>query len=209
MWYCNLFLLFLIKVPYLDDLFRLIHTPIQYLEYFNIILFFYISVMNQTYLFYNKEYQWIVDKLDIEVILIDPNNNKESRICKWLIDTWATQTNVSEAIADEMGLKHVWMWKVKNAGWESDVRLFNLLVKLNENFIVKVWVIPDSKIHLQWFDVLIWMDILSLWDFAISRKNWNTFISLCLPTLHTIDFMETYNNIKKSEENIKTQQNNC
>ena len=144
---------------------------------------------------FSTEYQWIQRKLLIDINLIDPYFQKESESVKWLIDTWATCCMISKRIADRLWLISVWKSEISTAWWSHIVNKYLTKLKLPDNFISDAIFVTEWPLDDQWFDVLIGMDILSQWDFAMSKRNWNTLISFVTPSQQPIDLVNKYKQV--------------
>lgn len=157
----------------------------------------------------------IQDRLLIKIKIINPSNGIESRECLWLVDTWANCCVISNRLAKELWLISVWVMDVLWAVWSWKANRYTVKLKLPNNFITDTLLIADWPLEQQWFDFIIWMDVLNQWDFALTKKNWTTFISFVIPSQETIDFTDMYSQksmlakrFKIEEEKRKNWKNN-
>jgi predicted aspartyl protease len=109
-----------------------------------------------------------------------------------LVDTGATDTSISDRLADSLGLKVIDRGRVNTAGGTHASNVFSIDVLLrNLVDFINIRAMTFTKAS-QAFDIIVGMDILALGDLAITNHNHQTVLSFSVPpdTKH-IDFVST------------------
>lgn len=135
-------------------------------------------------------YSWISNRPLTNIKVVD---DEKKVISEWvaLWDTWATISCISEDFVKKLWLSPIDIWNISWVWWQEECWIYSANVILPNN----VW----WTLKLSWItakidcDVLIWMDIISQWDFALSVHEWQTVFSFCLPSRRKIDFVEQVN----------------
>lgn len=141
---------------------------------------------------FSVEYWGIVNKLLINVSILDAGSWEELAKCIWLIDTWATWCVISNVFAQKLWLISVWFNVVCWVSWPYNAPTYSLKLKLPNNFVTSTLLVTWWPLEIQQIDFLIWMDVISNWDFSITTKDWKTFVSFVTPHQATIDFVKEY-----------------
>lgn len=122
-----------------------------------------------------------IHQLLIDVVLIDSNTLKKSRICKWMLDTWAIGTCISDELAKEMELKSLWTTKNTWATGTKNINYYKMRVDMNCWYIFEPEYVYEFEKWDSVFDVIIWMDILWLWDFSFNKIDWGYKVTIKTP----------------------------
>lgn len=102
-------------------------------------------------------------------------------------DTGATNTVISNAVAQACGLKSTGFQKVHTASGTDIVSTYLVSVGLPNKIIIPSLNVTEGK--LTGTDLLIGMDIISLGDFAVTSHNGKTVFSFRMPSTECIDFI--------------------
>ena len=112
--------------------------------------------------------------------------SREKFIAIW--DTGATNTCISAKIAEKLNLTPVGYSKIYTAWGERNTEDYYVDIVLPNGVLVQH--VRTTKADLSGGDALIWMDIIGLGDFAISKdKNGNMIFSFIIPSQWEIDFV--------------------
>lgn len=154
--------------------------------------------MNQSF---TLEYDKLVRALIGPVLIIDRSSNsslnKNSIRCaselthKAIWDTGATNTVISNALANQMNLIPVSMTSVKTINGTNIAYQYFVDIILTNNVCIKQVLVSGGE--LDGFDLLIGMDIITLGDFAITNANKKTIFSFHSPSQQFIDFVNQKN----------------
>jgi len=128
------------------------------------------------------------------VFAVSPDPHKQTGITTLsaIWDTGATNTTISEQMADNLKLAVVSYTPVSTAAGIIDkAPVYLLNVVLPNNVIIPNVQVTGAK--LNGCDMLIGMDIITLGDFAITNHNGNTVCSFRLPSSEEIDFIPAAN----------------
>lgn len=110
----------------------------------------------------------------------------DQALAQW--DTGATNTCISEEIAEKYNLKPISYAKSKTPSGTLIAPIYLIDIILNNEVIFHNWSVMGSKIGAQGIDILIGMDIISKGDFAISNYNGKTQFSFRLPSQKDVDY---------------------
>ena len=131
----------------------------------------------------------IVNQLRNSVV-VKPNKARNvygERIAVW--DTGAMKTTVSRRIVNDFGLRAVKYAPVSTPNGKSIAACYYVDILLpNSLTITDVLVVEGT---LDNFDVLIGMDIIGMGDFAVSNYCGKTVFSFRIPSVATIDFVNS------------------
>lgn len=168
---------------------------------------------------FTTEFNWIVNVLKTDIL-----------IRKWLIwegegmpiigirDTWATQSVISSELVDRLWLQPISFIQV-NYAWGSEVRPVYLVDVLLPNKVSFEGVKVTACVLAGW-DMLVGMDIIWSWDFAVTKRNNKTVMSFIYPSRwETIDFvadirrsnslaLQSINSIPSHSNQKKSRKNN-
>lgn len=135
----------------------------------------------------------LVLKTDVGVCLPflgQPSKDEKIVIEKFkaIWDTGATNSVVTEAVAQKLGLKPIRVARVYHAVGESFSPVYLVNIALPNNVIVQGvtvtrGVLPEDD------QVLIGMDIIGMGDFAVTNVGGKTVMSFRLPSHREIDFI--------------------
>ena len=146
----------------------------------------------QNFIAFTKEEKGIIKvlKTQVEIIVdkkINPNYTKirDKYIAIW--DTGATNTVISEKLAQELNLTPIGKASVSTAGGIIEVNKYLLGLKLPNNLQIRNVMITAGK--LNGTDFLIGMDIITLGDFSVTNLNDKTTFSFRYPSCETIDYV--------------------
>ena len=101
-------------------------------------------------------------------------------------DTGATESMVTPKVVQTLKMPAVTRNKVKGVNSETLCNVYAIDLLLPNKFMIQN--IHVTEASFPWGDFLIGMDIISLWDFAVTRKNQSTVMSFVMPNLRMIDF---------------------
>ena len=151
---------------------------------------------------FSRLYEWLVNKLTISVKVLNRDTHASEEVT-WLLDTWATNSMISNRIAKKLSFIEFWQVRI---GWVHGT-----------NFATKYLAeleLPDQYgtglLQMTWwpleeydFDVLIGMDVISKADFTHTIKDGKTLISFFTPHQDPIDLVEKYKPKCIIEQTIK------
>lgn len=144
-------------------------------------------------------------ELRTEVLFSIPDGTKGEKFVA-IRDTGATNTCISSRIVETLELTAVWFSQINTAGWVRETEDYYIDIWLPNGVVVKN--VRVTKADLAGWDALIWMDIIWLWDFAISKdKDSNMLFSFIIPSQGEIDFVSQITKEHNRERlNIQEQQ---
>jgi hypothetical protein len=97
-----------------------------------------------------------------------------------LLDTGATNTSISDTLADSLGLRTVESYKVESAGGIHTADGYIIDVALR-NMVSFTDIRSATFVKNDQFDIIIGMDILTQGDLAITNGNGRTVVSFRVP----------------------------
>lgn len=131
--------------------------------------------------------------LDIE---ISPVNNPSKKIkTKGVWDTGATNTVITQEMADKLGILPTGKTKVNTASeTNKDTVTYLVDIFLKADLCVKGAVVTLGKVHTEYgLDCLIGMDIITLGDLSITSFEGKTWLSFRLPSRGHVDYVAQIN----------------
>lgn len=131
--------------------------------------------------------------MDVEITIVD--NPSQSVKTKAIWDTGATNTVITNEIADRLNLEPSGYTEVNTAS-ESKLRTNTYIIdlKLKKDVVISALQVTEGKISTEnGIDCLLGMDIISLGDFSITNFEGKTWLSFRIPSQHKIDFVEKIN----------------
>ena len=153
----------------------------------------------QNFTAFTKEEKGLINVLKTQVVItidkkINPNYVKIKDNYTAIWDTGATNTVISEKLAQKLNLTPIGKANVSTAGGIIEVNKYVLGLKLPNN--------------LQ--DFLIGMDIINLGDFSVTNLNGKTTFSFRYPSCETIDYVLQarelkYKNLRKQLKQMENQ----
>ncbi len=149
-----------------------------------------------------------LNKLVVPVIVT--NQSGESGEFPALVDTGATNTCVSQELAEQLHLIPIGTSENLTANGRATVNIYvvDLLLCGGRVHIQKNRVLGINLTEQVGVEMLIGMDILRHGDFAISNYQGKTKASFRVPSIRETDFViEVTNHNKFEEEKLKRQQN--
>ena len=138
---------------------------------------------------FTKKHTQIVNRLFTRVVL-SANDISDQALAQW--DTGATNTCISEEVAQTYNLKPISFAQSKTPSGTFTASLYLIDIILNNEVIFPKWTVMGSKIGAQGIDILIGMDIISKGDFAISNFNGKTHFSFRLPSQEDVDYKQNF-----------------
>ncbi len=114
-------------------------------------------------------------------------------VCIW--DTGATNSVITQRVADECGLRPTGMTRVHTASGTDSCETFLVSV-----FLPNMVAFPALKVTkgtIAGADVLIGMDIICSGDFAVTHRNGKTVLSFSMPSIREIDFVGKPNPLER------------
>lgn len=136
---------------------------------------------------FTEKYSKIENRLLNKVVLA-ANDIVDQALAQW--DTGATNTCISEEIAEHYNLKPVSFAQSKTPSGTLTAPIYFIDIILNNEVVLSKWMVMGSKIGAQGIDILIGMDVISKGDFAISNFNGKTQFSFRLPSQQDVDYKE-------------------
>lgn len=136
---------------------------------------------------FTVEYWGLVNTPHTQIKIL---NEKWEIIHEWkaLWDTWAQMSCILDSLAVKLWFPVIDKWSVWGVWWKSETNIY----------LVRVLLPSDVPWNLRLHglkedigcDILIGMDIICQWDFAISWFENKTTISFCLPSRKRVDFVQ-------------------
>jgi hypothetical protein len=115
-------------------------------------------------------------------------------------DTGATHSAITNAVADDLGLKPTGIAEVRHAKGKSSTNTYLVNISLPNKVmmgqvrVTEVELIPDAHVSDEnQPQVLIGMDIIGMGDFAVTNLNGRTVLSFRTPSSREIDFIPESN----------------
>ncbi|OHB75887.1 MAG: hypothetical protein A2Z34_08425 [Planctomycetes bacterium RBG_16_59_8] len=108
---------------------------------------------------------------------------------KAIWDTGATNSLVTQKVADELGLQPVSMVLVHHAHGQSESNVYLVNIVLPNNVVFKNVHVTEGILS-DGVDVLVGMDIINCGDFAVTNGDGNTTFSFRCPSVASIDFVK-------------------
>jgi len=144
-------------------------------------------------------------KSDVEVTIdkkINPDSEKKKYQAIW--DTGATNTVISNRVANEMKLVPTGMVKVSTANGTTEAYKYIVSLVLPNKLVIEDIEVTSGNLG-DGVDLLIGMDIICLGDFAVTNVNGKTIFSYRYPSCETIDYCKEAKKIKNKriEKEIK------
>lgn len=139
---------------------------------------------------------------------LNPNCIKAKDRYTAIWDTGATNTVISEKLAEELHLTSIGKANVSTAGGLIEVNNYIIDLKLPNNLRIKNVMVTSGK--LSDTDFLIGMDIITLGDFSVTNLNEKTTFSFRYPSCETINYVEEAKRIQRKnlEKQLKVMQKN-
>ena len=106
-----------------------------------------------------------------------------------LWDTGATETCISERVAQALSLIPVGRKQIKTPSGTTIANVYLIDIILPQGVIVKSVEATGTKIDEQGFDCLIGMNIIVLGDFAVSNYNHKTTFTFRIPSVKETDYV--------------------
>lgn len=152
---------------------------------------------------FTTRYTWIANVLTSNVKI--KHGFDSSKVWSFLSirDTWATSTCITQKVVDELWLMPTGKQIVWHAWWKDEVYTYIIDVLLPNS--VTIQNVNVSCLKFTWWDVLVWMDIIWIWDFAVTQDQWKTIMSYIIPSQQKpIDYVSYLN---KTNTGQRTSQN--
>lgn len=117
-----------------------------------------------------------------------------------LWDTGATNTFITRAIVEAMGLIPVGRTAIRHGGGEGEGDTFMVNIILPNNVRMQGIPVTECQQIVDDFEVIIGMDIIGLGDFAVTNVSGKTVMTFRIPSIETIDYVEEANQITAADE---------
>ncbi len=167
----------------------------------------------QNFTAFTKEEKGLINVLKTQVVItidkkINPNYVKIKDNYTAIWDTGATNTVISEKLAQKLNLTPIGKANVSTAGGIIEVNKYVLGLKLPNNLKIKNVLVTAGKLNDT--DFLIGMDIINLGDFSVTNLNGKTTFSFRYPSCETIDYVLQarelkYKNLRKQLKQMENQ----
>lgn len=134
---------------------------------------------------FTVEYQWLINTPHVEVSILDDKNNLIEK-CTALFDTWAQCSCIDESFAEKLKIDTVWKSSIKWVWGKRECPVFFTKIGLPNQVVIEcklMWVVDI------WCQIIIGMDIIWQWDFAISQNWWHHFLSFRMPSQWKLCFV--------------------
>ncbi len=148
---------------------------------------------------FTYEYNAIINQPITQVIIShDQWNDEWKKWYKWtaLWDTWAMSSCIADNIAMRLWLPIITTGKTKgidNLIHDCNVYLANVKLPNNQTISVQLlWIAERDD-----FSMLIWMDVITQGEFALSTYQGTTNMTFCIPWRRHTDFVKEINNWPK------------
>ncbi|MEY2169572.1 MULTISPECIES: aspartyl protease family protein [unclassified Rhodanobacter] len=122
---------------------------------------------------------------------LNPPAQQQSHLFNAIWDTGATQTVITQAVVDKLGLLPTGLTRANTANGEHLTETFFVAVKLPNG--VGFPGMTVSRGNISGIDMLIGMDIICAGDFAITNVGGKTVMSYRVPSHKPIDFVREHN----------------
>lgn len=147
-------------------------------------------------------------KSNVEVLTdkkINPDSVKQKYDAIW--DTGATNTVISNRVANEMKLIPIGMVTVSTANGVAEAYKYIISLVLPNKLVIEDIEVTSGNLG-EGVDLLIGMDIISLGDFAITNVNNKTVFSFRFPSCKTVDYCKEASilKLKRLEREIKEEE---
>ena len=134
---------------------------------------------------------WVLEAFDPKGLSQAQISSKKSMKCTALWDTGATNTVITQRVAQSLGLKQTGVALVHHAAGQSFKPKYIVNIMLPNN--VGIPFVEVTEGDLMGEDVLIGMDIITKGDFAITNVGGKTTFSFRIPSVETIDYCNQNN----------------
>ena len=157
----------------------------------------------QNFTAFTKNEKGKINVLRTEVnVIADKNINPDFRKSKekynaiW--DTGATNTVISDKLAEELKLNSVGIATVSTAGGIFEVNKYIIGLQLPNRLTIESVMVTAGKLDEN-TDFLIGMDIITLGDFSITNVDNKTTFSFRYPSCKVIDYVDEAKNLHKKD----------
>lgn len=156
----------------------------------------------QDFTAFTKEEKGIINVLKTQVaVIVDKNINpdytkiKDKYVAIW--DTGATNTVISEKLAQELKLMPIGRTNVSTAGGIIEANKYIVGLKLPNNLQIQNVMVTAG--NLNGTDFLIGMDIITLGDFSVTNLNGKTTFSFRYPSCETINYVDQTKELQRKD----------
>lgn len=134
----------------------------------------------------------------------DPPGVKRKYRAVW--DTGATNSVITERVAQECGLKPISLANIETANGTRQCNVYLASILLPNTVGISSLTVTEATLNGD-IEVLIGMDVIGSGDFAVTCSNGNTIFSFRYPSTDTIDFVKESNR-KRARQKQRLQRNN-
>ncbi len=149
------------------------------------------------------KYWWIATQLWTQIHICLPTEiwkpPAQCHLLDAIRDTGATSSTITSPIAKSLWLIPTGKTIVNGVWWQKEEYTYFVSIILPNNVIVPNIMVCWCDKLVWWFDALIGMDIIWLWDLAITKEENKTVMSFVLPSMKTIDFVKKVNDLVQQE----------